>query len=90
MEIERKISLIHALAGAVLGVVFGLFLNPPELTLLSVLLLGFIISYPLKLLTMKFFNLSSEEFLLKEWLGKGYFIFVTVWIMVWVFFYNLR
>lgn len=90
MEIERKIALLHAFAGVALGVAFGLYLNTPELTLLSVLLLGFILSYPLKILSMKFFNLSSEDFTLKEWLGKGYFIFLTVWIMVWVFTYNLR
>jgi hypothetical protein len=90
METERKIALLHASAGVALGVAFGLYLNTPELTLLSVLLLGFILSYPLKILSMKLFNLSSEEFVLKAWLGKGYFIFITVWIMVWVFVYNLR
>lgn len=90
MEIERKIALLHAAAGAALGVIFGLYVNTPELTLLSVLILGFILSYPLKILSMKFFNLSSEEFVLKDWLGKGYFIFLTVWLMVWVFLYNLR
>jgi hypothetical protein len=90
VELERKIALVHAFAGVALGVVFGLYLNTPELTILSVLLLGFILSYPLKILSMKLFNLSKEEFLLKDWLGKGYFIFVTVWIVVWVFIFNMR
>lgn len=90
IELERNIALLHAFAGVALGVVFGLYLNTPELTILSVLLLGFIISYPLKILSMKVFNLSREEFLLKDWLKKGYIIFVMVWILVWVFIYNLR
>ncbi len=90
METERRIAILHTFAGVALGVAFGLYLNTPEMTLLSVLLLGFILSYPLKILSMKLFNLSSEEFVLKVWLGKGYFIFITVWIMVWIFVYNLR
>lgn len=90
MDTERKIALMHAFLGLVLGVVFGYYLNSSDLTLLSVLLIGFILSYPLKLLSMKLFNLSNEEFLLKQWLGKGYFIFITIWIMVWIFVFNLR
>lgn len=90
METERKIALLHAFAGAVLGVIFGSYLTTPELTLLSVLILGFFLAYPLKILSMRFFNLSSEDFALKDWLGKGYFIFVTVWILVWIFLFNVR
>jgi ABC-type dipeptide/oligopeptide/nickel transport system permease subunit len=90
MDTERKIALMHAFLGLVLGVVFGYYLNSSDLTLLSVLLIGFILSYPLKVLSMKLFNLSNEEFLLKQWLGKGYFIFITIWIMVWIFVFNLR
>lgn len=87
-DTERKIALMHAFLGLVLGVGFGNYLETTGLTLLSVLLIGFILSYPLKLLSERLFNLSN--FLLKEWLGKGYFIFITVWIVVWIFVYNLR
>lgn len=89
-ELERKIALIHAIAGIALGVASGIYLNTADLTILSVLLLGFIVSYPLKILSMRLFNLSNENFILKDWLGKGYFIFVTIWIVVWVFIFNMR
>lgn len=90
METERKIAVIHASVGLALGLAFGYYLDSSGLTILSVLLIGFILSYPLKILSMKLFNLSNEEFPLKQWLGKGYFIFVTVWILVWIFIFNLR
>ncbi len=90
MELERRIALIHASFGLVLGLVFGYYFNSPGLTLFSVLLIGFILSYPLKILSMRLFNLSSEEFPLKQWLAKGYFLFMTIWIVVWVFILNIR
>jgi len=89
-DTERKIALIHAFFGLVLGLVFGYYIDSTGMTIVSVLIIGLILSYPLKILSMRLFNLSNENFLLKEWLSKGYFLFVTVWIVVWVFIFNLR
>ena len=89
MDTERKIVLIHAFFGLILGVIFGYYLDIVG-TILSVLLIGFILSYPLKVLSGKLFNLSNEEFLLKQWLGKGYFIFISIWIVTWILVFNLR
>jgi uncharacterized membrane protein YdjX (TVP38/TMEM64 family) len=88
-EVERKIGLVHATVGAAFGVICGFYLNG-GLTFLSVLLLGFIISYPLMPLSRKIFNLSEEGFKMKDWLTKGFFFFFIVWILVWTFLYNLR
>ena len=90
MDTERKIALIHAFFGLILGVIVGYYLDIAGLTILSVLLVGLILSYPLKVLSVKLFNLSNEEFLLKQWLGKGYFIFITIWIVTWILVFNLR
>ena len=89
-DAERKIGLVHSLAGLVLGIVSGRYLDGPNFNLLNVLLLGFVVSYPLMLLSKRLFNLSENEFGLKDWLAKGYFLFFVVWIVVWTFLYNLR
>ncbi|MBI5253516.1 MAG: DUF5379 family protein [Euryarchaeota archaeon] len=86
-EIERKIGLLHAAAGFAAGIISGLYLSEINLTLLNVLFFGIIAAYPLRILSMKLFNLS--EFLLKDWLTKGYLLFFIVWIILWTFVYNL-
>lgn len=88
-KVERKIALLHSAAGAAAGVMFGLYLNVDGLTILSVLMLGIIAAYPLKPLCVKLFKLSEGEFLLKEWIYKGYLLFFMVWVVVWIFVYNL-
>ncbi len=87
-EIERRISLLHAAAGFAAGIISGLSLGETNLTLLNVLFFGIIIAYPLRILSMKLFNLS--DFLLKDWLTKGYLLFFMTWIIVWTFFYNIK
>jgi hypothetical protein len=87
-EVERKISLIHAGIGAIFGVVTPFIINR-ELTFLSVLIIGLIVSYPLRIISMKIFNLSDEDFKIKEWIAKGFLIFFMVWIIVWTFLFNL-
>lgn len=86
-EIERKIVLLHAAAGIAAGMISGLYFGSTNLTLFSVLFFGVIVAYPLRIISMKLFNFS--EFLLKDWLTKGYLLFFTVWIIVWTFVYNL-
>lgn len=87
-EIERKIGIIHMAYGFLLGLIFGLYVHG-TLTFLSLLVLGFVISFPLYHLTRKLFNLSHEEFQLKDWIKKGYYPFLITWVVVWVFVYNL-
>lgn len=87
-EIERKISLLHAAAGVAVGIISGLYLGETNLTLLNVLFFGVVIAYPLRILSVKFFNLS--EFLLKDWLMKGYLLFFVTLIIVWTFVYNIK
>ncbi len=86
-EIERKVSLIHALAGATFGVVSP-FLFTRTLTFVSVIIAGFLFAYPLYILTRRIFNLPEKEFDLKEWLGKGFLYFFAAWILVWTIAYN--
>ncbi len=83
---DRNIALIHTLAGAFLGILAGKYLNSTGYTFLNVLVLGLILSYPLMILTKK---LYWEEMVFKNWLGKGFYIFFAVWIVVWTFVYNL-
>ncbi len=83
---DRDIAVLHAVAGALFGVVTGLYLRTPGLTLISVLLLGLLASYPLMLLTQK---LYWEDMEFKAWLGKGFYIFFAVWVIIWTFVYNL-
>jgi hypothetical protein len=86
-EIERKVSLIHALVGAVVGVASP-FLFTRTLTFVSVIIVGFLLAYPLYILTRKIFNISEKEFTLKDWLVKGYLYFFAAWILVWTIAYN--
>lgn len=88
-EIERRISLIHALAGAVLGFASP-FIFTTTLTFASVIIFGFLLSYPLYVVTRKIFNLSEKEFALKDWIGKGFFYFFATWITVWTVVYNFK
>ncbi|MEE9594274.1 MAG: hypothetical protein V3V92_02635 [Candidatus Hydrothermarchaeales archaeon] len=83
---DRNIALIHALAGTLLGILTGTYLNDTSYTLINILVYGLILSYPLMLLTKK---LYWEEMEFKNWLGKGFLIFFPVWIVVWTFVYNL-
>jgi hypothetical protein len=85
-EKERKIAIIHALAGLLLGVLTGLYLDGTKLNLINVLVIGLILSYPLMLLTKKLYWAEME---FKDWLGKGFYIFFAVWIVVWTFLYNI-
>ncbi len=89
-QIIRKIGLMHALAGAIFGVFTAFFFNVPGLTIISVLIVGLVFSYPLYILTKKTFNLSEKEFPIKSWLIKGYFLFFAFWIIVWTLVYNYR
>ena len=89
-QVERKISLLHSSAGIILGIISGIYIKSGNLNLINVLFLGLVASYPLKILTQRLFNLSAKEFLIKDWLTKGFFLFFTVWIVVWIFIYNLK
>ena len=88
-ELERKIAYLHAVYGLVAGVLFGIFFAGPAIPFLSVLIWGFIVSYPAMLITKNMFKLSDEDYNLKSWLGKGFLYFFTVWLVAWVFVYNL-
>ena len=86
-KVERRISLIHAAAGAALGVASP-FLIPGTLTLVSVIIVGFLLAYPLYIFTRRTLNLSEKEFTLRDWLGKGYLYLFAAWILVWTILYN--
>ncbi|MFQ6136942.1 MAG: hypothetical protein ACE5PM_07165 [Candidatus Hydrothermarchaeales archaeon] len=87
-DTERKIGLLHALYGFIAGIVVALY-NWKGLNLLNAMALGFLISYPMMFICRKLFNLSPEEFQLKDWLGKGFYLFFATWILVWTIVYNL-
>lgn len=86
--IERKVNLIHAIYGLFVGAVFA-FTIAKTYTFVQLLLVGFIISYPMMLATRKIFHLSEKEFQLKDWLAKGFFYFLLVMMITWVMVYNL-
>ncbi|MEE8358294.1 MAG: hypothetical protein V3R82_02675 [Candidatus Hydrothermarchaeales archaeon] len=90
-DVDRKIGLLHALY----AVVAALFtdsivasLNLGDLNLLNTLALGFLIAYPMMFITRLLFKLSKEEFRFKDWLMKGFFLFLATWIMMWTVFHN--
>ncbi len=86
--VERRISLIHALVGAGLGVgspgMFG-----TTVTLTTALLVGFVFSFPLYIITRNTLNLPPEEYTIKHWLAKGYLYFMSAWLLTWTLSYNL-
>lgn len=86
---EEKIVWMHTIAGVVAGVISGLYIKGTNLSIINILAIGIILSYPLSTLSKKFFNLTNEEFKLKDWLGKGFFFFFMTWILIWTFIYNL-
>ncbi len=88
-SVERRISLMHALAGAIFGLASP-FLFTRTLTFVSVIILGLFIAYPLYLLSCRVFSLPQKEFSLKDWLGKGYLYFLAAWILVWTILYNFQ
>lgn len=88
-EVERKISLLHTVYGIVMGVVFGLYVKGGSFTFITVLVLALVLSYPMLFICRRIFNLSQEEFMIKDWLKKGYYFFLVTWMVVWVFLYNL-
>jgi hypothetical protein len=88
-EVERQIAYLHAAYGLVAGVVLGLYYNSTAIPFLSVLIWGFIISYPAMIISKSIFKLSAEDFDTKAWITKGFLYFFPMWIVVWVFVYNL-
>ena len=88
--LERQIAYLHAAYGLVAGVLFGIYFSGEAIPFLSVLIWGFMVSYPAMLITKSVFKLSSEDYNIKSWLGKGFLYFFTVWLVVWVFVYNLK
>ncbi len=85
-ETKRKISLIHIAYGTVLGILFGKYAINVE-SFFAAMLIGFVISYPIYILTKKFFN---TEFEIKEWIVSGYVYFFLSWILFWTLFYNFN
>lgn len=89
-ELERRIAYIHAAYGLVMGVLFGIYSNGEAVPFVTVLLWSLMISYPAMLVTKSAFKLSGEDYNIKSWLGKGFLYFFSMWLVVWVFVYNLR
>lgn len=85
-DIERKIALLHAAAGVVLGIFSGIYVGGTNYNLVNVIVLGIVVSYPLMLLTKKIY---WPEMQFKDWLGKGFYIFFVFWIVVWIFLFNI-
>lgn len=88
-RIERKIGLLHTLLGAIIGIISGLYIKGTNLSIINVLFIGMILTYPLFPLSKRLFNLSEKDFQLKHWLIKGFFLFFITWILVWTFVYNI-
>ncbi len=84
-EMERNIALLHAIAGAIFGLISGLIVDWQGMNFFGALTLGFLASYPLMFVSRKLFRLELE---LKEWLAKGYYLFFVTWLLVWTFFNN--
>ncbi|MFQ5887223.1 MAG: hypothetical protein ACE5HY_00830 [Candidatus Hydrothermarchaeales archaeon] len=90
-DIERKIGLLHALYALVAAFFTDSLvasLNLGDLNLLNTLALGFLIAYPMMFITKWLFKLSKDEFLFKDWIVKGFFLFFVTWIFMWTVFHN--
>ena len=88
-DVERKIGLLHAGAGLVVGILTGNMYQGETLEFLQALILGMLFSYPLMPISRKIFDIPEKEFQFKEWLTKGYLMFFGIWIITWTFVYNL-
>ncbi len=85
MEKDRKDSLvsvaIHTIAGVVIGYIslsFGGFSNALGLAVVVLIILGFVVQ-----------KVSSTKRDRKWWLGNGGIIYLFVWIVSWILFFNL-
>jgi len=81
-ETERKIGFLHMLFGAFAGVASAFSGD-------GGLLVGLLIAWGAMILSRSLFKVSPEEMTFKVWLGKGFYLFFVVWILLWVFAYNL-
>ncbi len=88
-EIERKIAFMHAIYGLLAGAVFGVYYKGDAMPFLGTIIWGVAISYPMMILTRSVFKLSNEDFYIKAWIGKGFIYFFLVWIVAWIFMYNI-
>ena len=88
-EIERQIAYLHAAYGLVAGILFGIFFDRAVIPFVSVLIWGVMVSYPVMLVTKKMFKLSDEDYNIKSWLTKGFLYFFMMWLVAWVFVYNI-
>ena len=88
-KIERQIAYLHAVYGLVAGVFFAIYASVEVVPFVTVLLWSLIVSYPAMFITKKVFKLNDEDYNLKSWLGKGFLYFFSVWIVAWVFAFNL-
>lgn len=88
-DVERKIGLLHAGAGLVVGILTANMYQGETLEFLQALILGMLFSYPLMPISRKVFDIPEKEFQFKDWLVKGYLMFFGIWIITWTFVYNL-
>ena len=88
-ELERQIAYLHAVYGLVMGVLFGIYSGGEVIPFVTVLIWGLMVSYPAMLVTKRAFKLPDEDYSVKSWLGKGFLYFFSMWLVVWVFVYNL-
>lgn len=91
-DVDRKIGLLHAVYAVVAAfftdsIVASLGLE--NINLLNTIALGFLIAYPMMFISRPLFKLSKEEFRFKDWLMKGFFLFLVTWIVMWTVFHNL-
>ncbi len=80
-ETERKVGFLHMFLGAIAGVASAFSENG--------LLVAIVFAWLAKILSRGLFKIPPNEMTPKVWLGKGLYLFFVVWLLLWVFAYNL-
>lgn len=80
-ETERKVGFLHMFLGAIAGVASAF----SE----SGLLVAVVFAWVARILSIGLFKIPPDEFTPKVWIGKGLYLFFVVWLLLWVFVYNL-
>lgn len=80
MEDEKKSSLIHLIVGGIAGAI-SYTLNSVTYSILVALIIGFLLGKNLEKYT--------EEKSFKWWVGNGLIIYFFIWIVSWIFLFNL-
>lgn len=92
LTLELKTTLIHVVAGCILGFVSSLLTNNLivlAMMLVAMLATGQVVQRVFNIKPAKDEKTGSMKYDKKWWLSNGVYPYVIFWLLVWILFYNL-